>query len=211
MFASRRHWVLQIVSDNAWYWISWTSLFQYLWQSWQPWQLIDIWAFYILSNIESWWQKGSLRHFCFCIFVHNRVYCFVYFAESVILEGFHTFSIMFLFILLAIFVYTKIYIAIKTRKSPGNVQGNTAVKNQNERKFVTEIKLVKSCFLAVACFLLCFFAATVIFLFERQLERADYTALKMWAGTPTMLNSSLNSVIFFWTRPILRKEAYTKL
>jgi hypothetical protein len=151
--------------------------------------------------------KRKLKIFFVSAFLFITVFIVLSILQSQLLEGFHTIS-MFLFILLAIFVYTKIYIAIKTRKSPGNVQGNTAVKNQNERKFVTEIKLVKSCFLAVACFLLCFFAATVIFLFERQVERADFTALKMWAGTPTMLNSSLNSVIFFWTRPLLRKEAY---
>ena len=135
--------------------------------------------------------KRKLKTFFVSTVLFVTMFIVLSILQSQLLEGFHTFSIMFLFILFAIFVYTKIYIAIKTRKSPGNVQGNTAMKNQNERKFVTEIKLVKSCFLPVACFLLCFFAAIVIFLFESQVERADFTALKMWAATPTMLNSSL--------------------
>jgi drug/metabolite transporter (DMT)-like permease len=127
--------------------------------------------------------KRKLKTFFVSAVLFVTMFIVLSILQSQLLEGFHTFS-MFLFILLAIFVYTKIYIAIKTRKSPGNVQGNTAMKNRNERKFVTEIKLVKSCFLAVACFLLCFFAAIVTFLFESQVERADFTALKMWAATP---------------------------
>ena len=116
-----------------------------------------------------------------------------------------------LFLLLTIFVYTKIYFALKRLKHPGNVGDNGTQNNQNRLNFVKKLKLAKTCFLVVACFLLCFLAAIVILLFQPYVERSGYSVLKIWAGTAMTLNSSLNSVIFFWTRPLLRNEAFKVL
>ena len=118
---------------------------------------------------------------------------------------------MLLFLLLSIFVYTKIYFALKRLKHPGNVGDNGTQNNQNRLNFVKKLKLVKTCFLVVACFLLCFLAAVVILIFQPYVEGPGFSVLKMWAGTVMMLNSSLNSVIFFWTRPLLRNEAFKVL
>ncbi len=130
--------------------------------------------------------------------------------QSQLLKGFLGTCIS-LFLLLAVFVYSKIFFTIKNQRRPDNVVDNTLSKSQNERKFVKTIKLVKSCFLAVACFLLCFFTAIVILLFEPNADTPDYSVLKLWAGTIMTLNSSLNSLIFFWARPLMRNEAYKVL
>ncbi|CAB4021669.1 histamine H2 receptor-like [Paramuricea clavata] len=150
--------------------------------------------------------KRKLKTFLVSASLFITVFVVLSLLNTQLLEGFHSIYI-FLFLLLAIFVYTKIFIAIRTRKSPGNVQ-DTAAKNQNERKFAKEIKLVKSCFLAVACFLLCFLAGTLVLLFQRQVDRAEFIALKIFSGSLILLSSSLNSVVFFWTRPLLRNEAF---
>jgi hypothetical protein len=118
---------------------------------------------------------------------------------------------MLLFLLLATFVYTKIYFALQNLKRPGSVGDNATRNSQNERKLVKKIKLVKSCFLAVACFFLCFSAAIIILLLESYVDSPDFSWLRMCAGAIVMLNSSLNSVIFFWTRPLLRNEAFKVL
>ena len=116
-----------------------------------------------------------------------------------------------LFLILSMFVYTKIVFALKKLKHPGRV-GDIGMRNsQNRLNFVKKLKLVKSCFLVLACFLLCFLAAIVILLFQPYVERSGYSVLKIWAGTAMTLNSSLNSVIFFWTRPLLRNEAFKVL
>jgi hypothetical protein len=49
---------------------------------------------------------------------------------------------LFLFLLVSIFVYTKIYLTIRKRKNPGNVVENTDTNNKH--RFLKEIKLVKS-------------------------------------------------------------------
>ena len=143
--------------------------------------------------------------------VYGNMFIFAIIALSVlkteILVAFHS-VYLFLFLVLAVFMYTKIFIAIKTRKRPGNVGNNIAQNNQNERNILQQIKLVKSCFLAVACFLLCFLASASFLIFQPYSEDTPNSVLfKMWTGTASFLNASLNSIIFFWTRPLLRTEA----
>jgi hypothetical protein len=36
----------------------------------------------------------------------------------------------------------------------------------------------------------------------------DFTVYRNWSITSVILNSSINSVIFFWTKTLLRKEAF---
>ncbi len=109
-----------------------------------------------------------------------------------------------IFILVTIFVYTKIFLTIRKRQIPGNATGNTET-NKDKHSFLKEIKLAKSCFLVVACFFLCFFGAGIINIMSFQ--RSHYVVLRSWATALVTVNSSLNSLIFFWCRPLLRNEA----
>jgi hypothetical protein len=115
---------------------------------------------------------------------------------------------MLLFILLALFVYTKIFLAIKKLNPPGNIGDISTSNGQNQRLFLKKIQQGKSCFLAVGCFLGCFLAGICLLATVSFVDKAHSFALRAWAGAVMNLNSSLNSIIFFWTRPLLRNETF---
>jgi hypothetical protein len=125
-----------------------------------------------------------------------------------------TFLSMFLFIFLfvAVFVYTKIFLTIRKRRCPGNADdlNNSAERSvsyrQCKRDFLKQIRLAKSCFLAVTCFAFCFLVGILAAL-PHGLDKFEVEIINIWALTLLMLNSSVNSIIFFWTRPLLRNEA----
>lgn len=88
----------------------------------------------------------------------------------------------------------------------GNTSSNPSQQNVKRRQRLRQIKLAKSCSLVVVCIFACYLpAATLgrlinINFFERAVFRA-------WTVILVMLNSCLNSVIFFWKNRILRHEA----
>ena len=111
------------------------------------------------------------------------------------------------------FVYTKIFKVIKNRERPGNPNPNNvsaaeqpSSNRQSSKNFLKDIKLVKSCYSAVVCFLVCFLARIVTSV-PFSLSKLSWEVFRSWAATLIMLNSSLNSIIFFWNRPLLRNEA----
>lgn len=114
---------------------------------------------------------------------------------------------LFIFILFAVFTYTKIFLAIRNRNIRGNFVENTASEThkKDKRVFLKEIKLVKSCFLVAVCFFLCLFSAGIVNVIN--LDRHDLIMLRPWVTIPLMFNSSLNSLIFFWCKPLLKNEA----
>ena len=113
------------------------------------------------------------------------------------------------FLFLAAFVYTKIFMTIRnrTRLENGRSLNASAVeqsvsRGQKNMKFLKEMKLIKSCFLAVICFLICFLPGIVVlFLGGGNFE------WKFFSTAILMLNSCINCIIFFWTRPLLRNES----
>ena len=111
------------------------------------------------------------------------------------------------------FVYTKIFKVIKNRERPGNPDPNNvsaaeqpSSNRQSSKNFLKDIKLVKSCYSAVVCFSVCFLARIVTSV-PFSLSTLSWEVFRSWAATLIMLNSSLNSIIFFWNRPLLRNEA----
>ena len=106
--------------------------------------------------------------------------------------------VVFIFLFVTIFAYSKIFLTIRRRQIPGT-------NNKDKHSVIKEMKLVKSCFLVVACFFLCFFGAGIIN--SMALKRNDYFVLRSWATTLVLANSSLNSLILFWYRPLLKNEA----
>ena len=108
------------------------------------------------------------------------------------------------------FVYTRIYLVIqkliRVEKQQVCVDGG----NQVKRQIIRESCRGRSCFLVVICFL-CFLlplALTPHFFTSGTFDSRVYLN---WAFTSTILNSSVNSVIFFWTKTLLRKEALKKI
>ena len=109
------------------------------------------------------------------------------------------------FLFISVSVYTRIYLEIRKREQPGEVVENKATDNKTQRKFLQEIKLAKSCFLVVACFVLSFLVAGVFL--ALNLDKHESMIVRSWAMVAIVMNASINSVIFFWSRPLLRNES----
>ena len=125
-------------------------------------------------------------------------------------EMFHGFLMICtaLFLLIAIYVYTKIFFVIQKRNIPGNVGDTSGINGQNRRSFLKKIKQAKSCFLAVGCFFGCFAAGIFLLSSWFYVDKVHIMGLRAWAGAVMNLNSILNSIIFFWIRPLLRNETF---
>ena len=128
-------------------------------------------------------------------------------------------SVAFL-ILITVCSYTKIaYVVIRSKiRREGlteNHQNAEAGDNQPMRKtreeilhFLKELKMAKSCFLIVLCYLLCYTPIFVVFAVLRtKLSPLIKFYARPWCLLFLMFNSTLNSVIFFWRSAPLRCEA----
>ena len=117
-----------------------------------------------------------------------------------------------LFIITTAYFYIRIFLAAKNplpSETPPNAirdEASTTKKNKNKLR---EIKLAKTCFTIVLVFVLSYLPVSIINILTAQ-QLGSVTTLRTvqsWCVTIAMMNSSLNSIIFFWTRPILRHEA----
>ena len=107
------------------------------------------------------------------------------------------------------FAYTRIYLVVrKLNRSP-----NQPVEENLTRKklFLRQIKQAKSCFIVVMCFFTLSFLPPMAFLLLKHTDESELLAKDVWLYTIPMFNSSANSVIFFWTKTMLRKEAKKRL
>ena len=115
----------------------------------------------------------------------------------------------FLFMSALVFIYVRIYFASRksfhtfrrmniTNASP---QGQDTSQLEREQH-LRNLRLVKSCCIVVVCFLPACVLVTVISNYN-ELTYMFHTC----AETLLLLNSSLNSLIFFWKNKLLRKEA----
>ena len=114
--------------------------------------ILSMWILTAMTMERYFGVLHPLRHRT--LVTKKRIFTFVSCAElltmvltvlSFLQEGlFENFSsvFLFLFLLVSIFVYTKIYLTIRKRKNPGNVVENTDTNNKH--RFLKEIKLVKS-------------------------------------------------------------------
>ena len=112
------------------------------------------------------------------------------------------------------FAYTRIYLVVrKLARSPNQRCGVAVEENLTRMKlFLREIKQAKSCFMIVICFfVLCLFPGAMAFPFSDSFDKHDRLAISIWIVTLKLSNSSANSLIFFWTKTMLRKEAVKML
>ena len=108
------------------------------------------------------------------------------------------------------FAYTRIFLVIKKLKpSPNRPDDADAETNTSRMKsFFQEIKHAKSCFIVVLCYcVLCFLPAAIAVPLSSTLDKFEWLAVIVWGLTLHQLNASINSVIFFWTKKMLRNEA----
>jgi hypothetical protein len=101
-----------------------------------------------------------------------------------LLGTFYSMSLL-IFLFVAVFVYTKIFLTIRKRERPGNAVdlNNSAERSvsyrQSKRNFLKQIRLVKSCFLAVAYFVF-FFLRGILAALPHGLDKFKAEILNLW-------------------------------
>ena len=120
-----------------------------------------------------------------------------------------------IFVAFTAFVYTRIFafarkrFRVSKRARDGEAKPTSSEKKEN-RKFLQETKLAKSCFLVVACSMICYFPTSFTFLYD-DMDIFTMNVFLAFLLTIVLLNSSLNSIIFFWRNPILRRNVKSNL
>lgn len=107
------------------------------------------------------------------------------------------------------YVYTRIYLVVKkldqSLKKPNDAAGMNLTRT---KLFLQQIRQARSCFMVVVCyFALCFLPPLVVVPFSKTINAFNVFAIRTWFFSITILNSVANSLIFFWTKTMLRKEA----
>ncbi|CAB4007446.1 histamine H2 receptor-like [Paramuricea clavata] len=129
-----------------------------------------------------------------------------------------------LFIFTTVFVYFKIFLSIRSRNRVGvilvgkniesdairlsrrDVSEKTSAENRSGKaEFLKELKAAKSSFLVVMCCLVCYVPGTLSFGPLNLMSSFLAVALKVWFVLLAMLNSTMNSIIYFWMNNMLRK------
>ncbi len=119
-------------------------------------------------------------------------------------------AVVFLF---TVFAYTKIYLVVRKLNRPPNQLSDAESQGNLTRKklFLREIKQAKSCFIVVMCFFILSFLPPTMLSLSRNTDNGELLAKHAWLYMVSMFNSSVNSVIFFWSKTMLRKEAKKRL
>ena len=125
-----------------------------------------------------------------------------------------TYAALVLLLLFTTFAYARIFVV--GRQKLGHSRNRLAVAEQNQaglglnekRSFLRELKLAKSCFLVLICYVVCFIPGPMVYLIAPENDTPGIRRIKRsWIMSLFALNSSLNSLIFFWAKPMLRNEA----
>ena len=130
-------------------------------------------------------------------------------AVQGLIEMYGAVKTTFIFFFIA-FAYTRIYLVVKKlARSRNKTHDAFSEKNLTRMKLVLgEIKQAKSCFVVVICFcILSFLPTASVIAFLASFPIDVQRAIVLWIITFALLNSSVNSVILFWTKTMLRKEA----
>ena len=126
-------------------------------------------------------------------------------------------NILFTFVLALIaistfYIYASIYIASRRRtRVPGmqmtGIRGTEVPGSQgrtNQAYEMQNIKMAKSCGIVVGLTFLC----NIPYAVANSLSTSDVISLwVLWSITTAFISSSLNSIVLFWNKPVLRKEA----
>ena len=132
----------------------------------------------------------------------------------IISEKLHsTFNVAMILIFLAFstFAYARIYFAVKNMQfSSGGIgdssTGQSSSSMAEKRKSLRERNLAKSCAVVVLISYICYIPFALCYPYFKD-DRINFRTAISWCATVVALNSSLNSLVFFWKRPLLRQEA----
>ena len=134
------------------------------------------------------------------------------------LQVFGTISAAFL-VTIILSAYTRIAIAIilskrrqekLTDEQPNSEDSNDQTVKKTRKEilhFLKQLKIATSCFLIVLCYFLCYVPTLIVLGGLRYILPASTVFfVQLWCVLASMLNSSLNSIIFFWRSAPLRNE-----
>ena len=115
---------------------------------------------------------------------------------------------------LFLFTYSnyKMFKIAKSKREDGRVVSTTATSvDENRKTRILNFKNISTCSLAVGCFCCCFcpyiIYAASCFALSTSLSDRQFLLFSLWSSTFASLNSTFNSVIFFWRNTVLRREA----
>ena len=147
--------------------------------------------------------------FIFCVMIFMLLSIVLWFTYTTYFAYLVYATLVFL-LLYTGYAYTRIFMV--ARKKLGH-SGNRLVAvepNQtktNKRSFLKELKLAKSCFLVLICYMLCFIPGPLVYIIQAENETQSIRRIKRsWVVSLFAVNSSLNSLIFFWAKSMLRNE-----
>lgn len=156
-------------------------------------------------------KKMILRWFC-CLLVFILLIGppFRYYSERI--QTIFLNAVMCSLLALNTFAYVKIYLAVTKRGFSSNATGDLSNEERRtsgfgkRRKSSREKNLAKSCALVVAMSYFLYVPTVFSYIYFKY-DSVLYRAVFPWCMTIMSLNASMNSIIFFWKRPLLRAEA----
>lgn len=116
--------------------------------------------------------------------------------------------IMLSFFLFITYAYTRIYLVVRRLDRPeSRPAGSVSQDNHSgRRRLLREIKHAKCCFIVVFLYGIFMLPSSLVTVFASLgVNRGVYNC---WLFTLYVINSSINSVTFFWTKALLRAEAW---
>jgi large-conductance mechanosensitive channel len=153
-------------------------------------------------------KKKILMFIGCCFAAESSVFIFFLWSER-LFQIYAVLKYILLFLCIA-FAYMRIYLVVR-KLSRSQLKPQDSSPNESLTKlklFLSEIKQAKACFIVVVCF----FALSVLPIaigipVSHNLNKFEDLAMRGWALTLNLSNSSANSMIFFWTKTMLKKEA----
>ena len=112
-----------------------------------------------------------------------------------------------LFVIFTVVVYASICVFTLSKKKVDFRAENTAAKERKKGiMFSKELKVAKTCFLVVVCCVTCCLPSAIVTSFDTVEYNFNLILARRCLGVLLVLNSTLNSVIFFWKNKTLRDE-----
>ena len=130
----------------------------------------------------------------------------MYFVSFFLNELLASFGIVaiFLYVSFIAFIYIRIYFAISSFSRTVHSELSQS-ERKKQREFLKDIKQTKTCFVVVACSLVCLLP-TGILTRTSNFQSFNGAVVVIWAKTFALLNPSLNSMVFFMRNRMLRNE-----
>ena len=116
------------------------------------------------------------------------------------------------FFVFTVFVYARIYVIIRrlVRSERRPACENNGNQDTARRQTIRKSRYARSCFGVAVCFFVFLLPASMSPILFTD-GSFDYNAYFNWYITLIISKASVNSVIFFWTKALLRKEALKTL